>query len=117
MSGITNLDRFFLKQGKAPCWQVDEEVDDGKGLSEKVDEEMDQEVVKMAPPPTEMLVWRSSNQWQGISHHTHSTIGFDGHIFYLCVFVCICSFVSVFVYIFIFHPSSVSGWEAPGPPT
>ena len=117
MSGITNLGSFFLKLGKAHCWHVDEEVDDGKGLSEKVDEEMDQEVVKMTPPPTEMLVWRSSNQWQGISHHTHSTIGFDGHLLYLCIFVCICSFVSAFVYIFIFHPSSVSGWEAPGPPT
>ena len=108
ISCITNL-VVFLKQGKAHCWHVDEEVDDGKGLSEKVDEEMDQEVVKMAPPPTEMLVWRSSNQWQGISHHTHSTIGFDRHIF-------VCSFVSVFVYMFIFQPS-VFQWEAPGPPT
>ena len=48
ISCITNL-VVFLEQGKAHCWHVDEELDDGKGLSEKVDEEMDQEVVKMAP--------------------------------------------------------------------
>ena len=45
ISFITNL-VVFSKQGKAHCWHVDVEVDDGKGLSEKVDEEMERDLAK-----------------------------------------------------------------------
>ena len=65
---ITNLDRSFYNT-LLTCRRVDGRWE---GAEKYYKVEMAQEVVKMAPPPTEMLLWRSCNLWQGIQYHTHA---------------------------------------------
>ena len=65
---ITNLDRSFYNT-LLTCRRVDGRWE---GAEKYYKVEMAQEGVKMAPPPTEMLLWRSSNLWQGIQYQTHT---------------------------------------------
>ena len=115
---ITNLDRPFYNI-LLTCRRIDGRWE---GAEKYYKVELAQEVVKVAPPPTEILLWRSSNLWQGIQYHTHTHTPNKRRLYFFftqtTISICTCVLIKyVFVCFFIFHPSSVSLWEAPRPPT